>query len=296
MKKKENIAFDESYAYSRAPRFSEDFDEESAQSGEYGSSLSGKERFLDSLQRYFGNCQVMMATSLSHLRNPSTLIVIFILIAVYILLGVAGTVEFSFYSKNVVQYINTNLDIIVNALLGYFYGPVTCAIAVTLCCIVRIITNRSIFFIGYVIGACVAGFIHGFILYRLKPVWFGTRWRGFFKNLLVRVAETRFCVSVFVNILLMSLIYRIFIDYPIVEYLKNYSKSGVPLNTPYEFLRVFAVSIIFETLVIFVALAVINFIVAKAFPNQFEQPSIIINDKGELLSAEEDMMNDMDFE
>ncbi len=290
MKKNDTTSFNEEFASSRSAH---------SQNNPYGLGqdefqgfASRKDMLLDSLQRYWENCKIMMASSLSHLRNPSTLIVIFLLIATYILLGVAGTVEFSFYSNDVVQYITTNLDIIVNALLGYFYGPITCAISVTLCCIVRIITNRSIFFIGYVIGACVAGFMHGFILYRLKPMWFGTRWRGFFKDLLARVVATRFFVSVFVNIFLMAIIYRIFIDYPILEYLKNYSKSGVPLNTPYEFLRVFAVGIIFESIVIFVALAVINFIVAKAFPSQFEQPSLIIDERGELVNVEDEMYSD----
>ena len=90
----------------------------------------------------------------------------------------------------------------------------------------------------------------------------------------------------------MAVIYRVFIDYPVIEYLKNYSKSGVPLNTPYEFLRVFAVGIIFESIVIFVALVVINFIVAKAFPSQFEQPSLIIDEKGELINIEDELYSD----
>lgn len=286
MNKNNNTSFNEEFMSSRSARSQEN---PYGIDNDFEGFASKKDKFIDSLQRYWGNCKMMMATSFSHLRNPSTLIVIFLLIATYILLGVAGNVEFSFYSKNVVQYINTNLDIIVNALLGYFYGPITCAIGVTLCCIVRIITNRSIFFIGYVIGACVAGFMHGFILYRLKPMWFGTRWRGYFKDLLARVLATRFFVSVFVNILLMAVIYRIFINYPILEYLKNYSKSGVPLNTPYEFLRVFTVSLLFETIVIFVALSIITFIVSKAFPSQFEEPSLIINENGELINLEDEI-------
>lgn len=286
MNKNNNTSFNEEFMSSRSALSQEN---PYGIDNDFEGFASKKDKFIDSLQRYWGNCKMMMATSFSHLRNPSTLIVIFLLIATYILLGVAGNVEFSFYSKNVVQYINTNLDIIVNALLGYFYGPITCAIGVTLCCIVRIITNRSIFFIGYVIGACVAGFMHGFILYRLKPMWFGTRWRGYFKDLLARVLATRFFVSVFVNILLMAVIYRIFINYPILEYLKNYSKSGVPLNTPYEFLRVFTVSLLFETIVIFVALSIITFIVSKAFPSQFEEPSLIINENGELINLEDEI-------
>ena len=143
MNKNNNTSFNEEFMSSRSARSQEN---PYGIDNDFEGFASKKDKFIDSLQRYWGNCKMMMATSFSHLRNPSTLIVIFLLIATYILLGVAGNVEFSFYSKNVVQYINTNLDIIVNALLGYFYGPITCAIGVTLCCIVRIITNRSIFF------------------------------------------------------------------------------------------------------------------------------------------------------
>ena len=141
---------------------------------------SRRQKIAAHFKEYWKNSKTMMASSLSHFRSPATIIVIFLLIAVYILLGVAGTVEFSFYNQKVVQYITTNLDIVVNALLGFFFGPVTCCISVTLCCIVRMITSGHGFFIGYVIGAAVAGFLHGWILYKNKVTWFGTRFRGFY--------------------------------------------------------------------------------------------------------------------
>ncbi|MBE7055086.1 MAG: hypothetical protein E7392_03110 [Ruminococcaceae bacterium] len=255
----------------------------------YNGFSSRREMILASIQNYFGNGKIMMASSLSHLRNPITIIVIFLLIGLYILLGVAGTIEFSFYNTKVVQYITTNLDILVNALLGYFYGPVTCCISVALCCIVRMISEGNVFFIGYIIGASVAGFLHGWILYRHKTMWFGTRFRGFFTDLLSKVFLTRLVVSVFVNILLMAVIYKVFINYPIYEYIMHYAKSGVELTSVGEFLGVFVVSLFFETAVIFLGLAIINFIVMKAFPSQMEQPTLIIDSNGVLINLEDEM-------
>lgn len=257
---------------------------------EFDGFSSRREMIFASIQNYLGNSKVMMMSSLGHLRSPITIIVIILLIAVYILLGVAGTIEFSFYSKKVVQYITTNLDIIVNALLGFFYGPVTCCISVTLCCLVRMITSGQGFFIGYVIGAAAAGFLHGWILYRHKTVWFGTRFRGFFTDLLAKAFMTRFIVSALVNILLMAVIYKIFINYPIYEYILHYSKSGVELTTFSEFLKVFVVSLVFETFVIFIGLAAVNFIAGKAFPAQFEQPSLIIDKNGSLINLEDELL------
>jgi len=256
---------------------------------EFEGFSSRKDMVFDSFQRYLDNCKVMMLSSLSHLRSPATLIVIMLLIITYILLGVAGNIPFSVYLNKTVQYISTNLDIIVNALLGFFYGPVTCAIGVGLCTIVRMITNGTGFFIGYLIGAVTAGFLHGWILYRLKGMWFGSRWRSFHTDLLAKVFATRFVVSVFVNILLMSVIYKIFIDYPIYEYIMHYSKSDVELTSIYEFLGVFIVSLLVETVIIFIALSVINFIVMKAFPSQFEEPSLIIKEDGTLINLEDEV-------
>lgn len=250
------------------------------------------EMIFASIQNYFGNSKTMMASSLSHLRSPATILVIILLIALYIILGVAGTVEFSFYSKKVVQYITTNLDIIVNALLGFFYGPVTCSISVTICCLVRMITTRQGFFIGYVITAAVAGFLHGWILYRHKTMWFGTRFRGFFTDLLAKSFTTRFVVSAVVNIFLKAIIYKIFIDYPIYEFIMRYSKSGVELTSISEFLKVFTVSLAFETIVIFVALAAVNFIASKAFPVQYAQSSFVIDENGALISLEDEMISE----
>lgn len=289
MSKKENQIFDENAAGSRFAIPEEDFYGEGY--AEFNGFSSRREMILASIQNYIGNSKIMMSSSLNHFRSPVTIAVIIILIAVYVLLGVAGTIEFSFYSNKVVQYITTNLDIIVNALLGYFFGPVTCCISVTLCCLVRMITDGGGFFIGYVIGAAVAGFLHGWILYRHKTMWFGTRFRGFFTDLLAKVFLTRLVVSVFVNILLMSVIYKIFIDYPIYEYIMHYAKSGVELTSIGEFVRVFVVSLVFETLVLFTGLAIINFIVMKAFPAQMEQPSLIIDENGALINVEEEMAN-----
>lgn len=275
------------FAYSNSEDLGEGY-------AEFDGFSSRREMIFASIQNYLGNSKVMMMSSLGHLRSPVTIIVIILLIAVYILLGVAGTIEFSFYSKKVVQYITTNLDIIVNALLGFFYGPVTCCISVTLCCLVRMITSGQGFFIGYVIGAATAGFLHGWILYRHKTIWFGTRFRGFFTDLLAKAFMTRFIVSAVVNILLMALIYKVFIDYPIYEYILHYSKSGVELTSFSEFLKVFVVSLVFETLVIFAGLAVINFIAGKAFPAQFEQPSLIIDENGSLINLEDELLESED--
>lgn len=258
--------------------------------GKYDGFSSRREMIFASIQNYWGNSKTMMASSLSHLRSPITIFVIMLLIALYIILGVAGTVEFSFYSKKVVQYITTNLDIIVNALLGFFYGPVTCCISVTICCLVRMITTRQGFFIGYVITAAVAGFLHGWILYRHKTMWFGTHFRGFFTDLLAKSFTTRFMVSAIVNIFLKAVIYKIFIDYPIYEFIMRYSKSGVELTSISEFLKVFVVSLAFETIVIFLALAVVNFIASKAFPVQYASPSLMIDENGEIIDLEDEIM------
>ena len=246
-----------------------------------------KDMMIDSLQRYWESCKVMMMSSLNHMRNPVTIIVILFLIALYILLGYAGKIGFQFYNVDIVQEITTNLDIIVNAVLGYFFGPVTCAIGVALCTIVRMIVKLSRFYSIYFICATVAGFMHGWILYRYKNMWFGTRFRGFYTDLLAKVSLTRFAVSTFVNVLLMAILYRIMYDWPIYDYFMLYSKSGVEMSSFYEFISVFIVSLLFETLIVYVGLVVINFIVAKAFPSQFREPSLIINEDGEIINPEE---------
>ena len=246
-----------------------------------------KDMILDSLQRYWESCKVMMMSSLNHMRNPVTIIVILFLIALYILLGYAGKVGFQFYNVDIVQEITTNLDIIVNAILGYFFGPVTCAIGVALCTIVRMIVKLSRFYSIYFICATVAGFMHGWILYRYRNMWFGTRFRGFYTDLLAKVSLTRFAVSTFVNVLLMAILYLIMYDWPIYDYFMLYSKSGVEMSSFYEFISVFIVSLLFETLIVYVALVVINFIIAKAFPSQFREPSLIVNEDGEIINPED---------
>ncbi len=248
-----------------------------------------KDYILDSLQRYWENCKVMMMSSLGHMRSPVTIIVMILLIAIYILLGWAGSIEFQYYNINIEQYITTNLDIIVNAVLGYFFGPVTCAIGVALCTIVRMIVKLQRFYAIYFICATVAGFLHGWLLYRHKTMWFGTRFRGFYTDLLSKVASTRFAVSTFINVLLMAILYKIMYDYPFNEYLLHYSKGGFePLTSLYGFFSVFIVSLIFETLIVYIALVVINFIISRAFPSQFDEPTIIVNESGEIINPDED--------
>ncbi len=288
-KKNEKSFYDEKeigarFAYVGEDEFIPDY-------GKFDGFSTRREMIYASIQNYFGNSKTMMISSLGHLRSPATIFVIMLLIALYIILGVAGTVEFEFYSKKVVQYITTNLDIIVNALLGFFYGPVTCSISVIICCLVRMITTRQGFFLGYVITAAVAGFLHGWILYRHKTIWFGTRFRGFFTDLLAKSFITRFMVSAIVNIFLKAIIYKIFVDYPIYEFIMRYSKSGVELTSISEFLKVFVVSLAFETMVIFVALAFVNFIASKAFPVQYANQSIMIDENGELINLEDEMMS-----
>ena len=255
---------------------------------EFQGFTTRKDMIMDSLQRYWDNCKIMMLSSLNHLRSPVTIIVIIFLIATYILLGYAGTIGFPFYNSMVVQYVKTNLDIIVNAVLGYFFGPSTCAISVALCCVVRMIVKLDGFYAIYFICATIAGFLHGWILYRHKNMWFGTRFRGYFTDMLFKVIATRFVVSTFVNILLMAILYALVYKVPIPTYLMLYSKSGVELTSYFEFFAVFIVSILFEILVVFVALAVINFIVSKAFPAQIAEAELIIDESGAIINPEED--------
>lgn len=240
---------------------------------------------------FAANAKEMMMSSLMHLTNPFTIIVILLLTVTYILLSAAGTINFTFTTGSVVQYINTNLDIIVNAFLGFFYGPVTCALGVGVCCIAKIIASKSTFFIGNLIGALAAGFCHGWILYRLKPRWFRPRFKNYYANLLFNIVETRFVISAFINVLLMSVIYRVFIGYPISVFILHYSKSGVPLESVAQFLKVFFVSILFESAVIFVAITVAGFIAAKAFPLQFAQSSMFIGGGGSIGSFDDDSKN-----
>ena len=280
-KKNENEILSAKYAESHETEFG--FADE-----EFQGFNSRKDMIMDSLQRYWGNCKVMMMSSLNHLRSPVTIIVIIFLIATYILLGYAGSIDFPFYNRAVVQQVKTNLDIIVNAVLGYYFGPVTCAIGVALCCVVRMIVKLDGFYAIYFICATAAGFLHGWLLYRHKSMWFGTRFRGYFTDLLAKVISTRFIISTFINIFLMAVLYALFYQVPIPTYLMLYSKSGVELTSYYEFFSVFVISMLFEMIVVFVALTVINFIVSKAFPSQFAEPELIIDESGALINPEED--------
>ena len=261
----------------------------------YNGFSSRKEVVLEMLQNYFGNCKTMLLSSLSHLRAPSTIIVIIFLVALYIILGVTGHLEFSFALSEDIREIKISLDIIVNALLGFFFGPVTSCISVTLCCLVRmLVTPDNGFFIGYVILAAIAGFLHGWILYRHKAMWFGTRFRGFFTDLLSKSIVTRFVVSVVVNVLLKAIIFKIFIGYPIYEYILHYNYSNVELTSFSEFMEVFIAGFIVDTLVIYITLVVVNFVASKAFPVQYAQPELIIDENGALINLEEEFMEKMD--
>ena len=262
----------------------------------YNGFSSRKEVVLEMLQNYFGNCKTMLLSSLSHLRSPSTIIVIIFLVALYIILGVTGHLEFSFALSEDIREIKISLDIIVNALLGFFFGPVTSCISVTLCCLVRmLVTPNNAFFVGYVILASIAGFLHGWILYRHKAMWFGTRFRGFFTDLLSKSIVTRLVVSVVVNVLLKAIIYKIFIGYPIYEYILHYNYSNVELTSFSEFMEVFIAGFIVDTLVIYITLVVVNFVASKAFPVQYAQPELIIDENGALINLEEEFMEEMDF-
>ncbi len=261
----------------------------------YNGFSSRKEVFLEMLQNYWGNCKTMLLSSLSHLRAPSTIIVIIFLVALYIILGVTGHLEFSFAISEDIREIKISLDIIVNALLGFFFGPVTSCISVTLCCLVRmLVTPDNGFFIGYVILAAIAGFLHGWILYRHKAMWFGTRFRGFFTDLLSKSIVTRFVVSVVVNVLLKAIIYKIFIGYPIYEYILHYNYSNVELTSFSEFMEVFIAGFIVDTFVIYITLVVVNFVASKAFPVQYAQPELVIDENGALINLEEEFMGKMD--
>ncbi len=257
----------------------------------YNGFSSRKEVILEMLQNYFGNCKTMLLSSLSHLRAPSTIIVIIFLVALYIILGVTGHLEFSFAISEDIREIKISLDIIVNALLGFFFGPVTSCISVTLCCLVRMLVSPDNgFFIGYVILASIAGFLHGWILYRHKAMWFGTRFRGFFTDLLSKSIVTRLVVSVVVNVLLKAIIYKIFIGYPIYEYILHYNYSNVPLTSFSEFMEVFIAGFIVDTLVIYITLVVVNFVASKAFPVQYAQPELVIDENGALINLEEEFI------
>jgi len=247
---------------------------------------------MDGFQRHVENCKEMLFSSIEHFRNPVTIIVILLLMGIYILLGVTGSVGFDYYNNEAVKNINTNLDIIVNAVLGFFFGPVVCAVGVTLCGVARIIAEGESFFIGNLAGAFVAGFIHGWILYRMRVRWFGTRFRSFFVDLFVKIVTTRIVVSAFVNVLMMSVIYSLATSVPIKYFLIYYEKAGVAINTPMEFIEIFFIAVAFESLIVFVAIYCINLFVMKAFPSYFGSPYLIVGKNGELINKENEMEDD----
>lgn len=281
-----NNYYDDQAASSRGA--SSNYSEENPDNSKFDGFSSRREMISAMLFNYWGNCKTMLMSSLNHLRAPSTIIVIVFLVATYIILGVAGIVDFSFSINENIREIKVSLDIIVNALLGFFYGPVTSCISVTLSCLVKMVVSpEDDFFIGYVILAAAAGFLHGWILYRHKTMWFGTRFRGFFTDLLSKCIITRFVVAVIVNILMKAVIYKIFVNIPIYTTILHYKYSKVPLVSFSEFMEVFVAGFIVDTLVVFVALSVVNFLASKAFPVQYAQPSLIIDENGALINLEE---------
>lgn len=287
-KKNEKSFYEEADTGARFAHMGEDdFTENHEKDAEF---FSRREMVFASIQNYWGKGKTMMASSLSHLRSPATIFVIMLLIALYIILGVAGYLEFSFAISENIREIKISLDIIVNALLGFFYGPVTCCISVTICCLVRMIATRQGFFIGYVVLSSIAGFLHGWILYKHKAMWFGTRFRGFFTDLLSKAIATRLVISVVVNIFLKAIMYKIFIKVPIYYTILHYSYSKVELESFPEFMEVFIAGFIVDTMIIFIALAVVNFIVSKAFPVQYTDPSFMIDENGDIINMEDEMM------
>ena len=257
---------------------------------------SFSERFFSGAQEYWRSSKMMMMSSVNHLRSPGTIIVLIILISVYVLLtvGRVGIVEFDFRDvSGGTLSVTANLDVIVNAIVGYFYGPIVGCLAFLLCTIARMWGDSSVVFVGYIICSAVAGFLHGWILYRHKAMWFGTRFRGFFSDLLVKIFLIRLVITVFVNILLSSILLKVIHGFPIMQFIMHYSKSKYELESWSDVASVFAVSLVFETLIIFFALSLINFIVMKAFPAQLNQPSIIIDKQGNLINTEEEIMQNM---
>ena len=278
MSKNKNNIFEE---HASSSRFANENMENhsSSESSNYDGFSSLSEMRREAFQNYLGNCKTMLWSSLNHLRAPSTIIVIIFLVALYIILGVAGIFGFEFSINEDIREMRISLDIIVNALLGFFYGPVTSCISVTLCCLVKMVVSPDAsFFIGYVILAAIAGFLHGWILYRHKTMWFGTRFRGFFTDLLSKTIVTRFVVAIVVNILLKAIIYKIFIDFPISQTILHYNYSEVALVSYWDFLEVFVAGFIVDTIVVFAALVVVNFLASKAFPIQYAQAEMFMEE------------------
>ena len=89
----------------------------------------------------------------------------------------------------------------------------------------------------------------------------------------------------------MSVIYKLFVGYPISVFILRYSKSGVPIESIVQFLKVFFVSILFESAVIFVAITVASYIMSKAFPLQFAQTAMFINRDGSIGNFDDDSEN-----
>lgn len=256
----------------------------------YNGFSSRREAILASLQNYFGNCKTMLISSISHMISPSTIIVILFLVALYIILGVTGNVDYAFSIRSEgIREMNIKLDIIVNALLGFFYGPATSCISSILCTLVKMAVSGDSVFGGYVLLAGFSGFLHGWILYRHKTMWFGTRFRGFFSYLLVKCIITRLVVSIIINVLLKGIIYKISIGLPLSEYILYYNYSNVALTSFSDFTEVFVAGFIVDTFVIYFAMIVINFIASKAFPVQYAQPELLIDENGALINLEEEI-------
>ena len=262
----------------------------------YNGFSSRKEAILATIQNYLGNCKTMLLSSLSHLRAPSTIIVILFLVALYIILGVTGNVDYAFSIRSEsIREMNIKLDIIVNALLGFFYGPATSCISSILCTLVKMVVSENNFFGGYLLLSAFSGFLHGWILYRHKTMWFGTRFRGFFSDLLAKCVITRLVVAIIINVLLKGIIYKISIGLPLSEYILYYNYSNVPLTSFSDFIEVFIAGFLVDTFVIYFAMIVINFIASKAFPVQYAQPELFIDENGAIINLEEEIPQDDNY-
>ena len=136
----------------------------------------------------------------------------------------------------------------------------------------------------------MAGFLHGWILYRFRPTWFRTRFKSFYTDTLFKVVTTRFVVSSVVNILVMSVMHKLINGYPIRVFITLYSKSGIPLLSMGEFLKVFFLGIAFESVVVFLAIVIANYITYKTFASQMIQPGIIVDKNGNIINPEDDII------
>ena len=55
-------------------------------------------------------------------------------------------------------------------------------------------------------------------------------------------------------------------------------------------MEVFIAGFIVDTLVIYITLVVVNFVASKAFPVQYAQPELVIDENGALINLEEEFI------